>query len=112
MVDLGELTWFLGIEFKRKEECIEMKQTTYLKNILKKLNMENCKPVSTPCEDIIDDENCEPISITLYKCAIGSLIYCMICTRPDLSWVVTNLSQCNKPTENNWKAVTCVLRYI
>ena len=69
MVDLGELTWFLGIEFKRNEECIEMKQTTYLKNVLKKFNMENCKPVSTSCEDIIDDANCEPISITLLSVA-------------------------------------------
>ena len=34
--------------------------------------MENCKPVSTPWKDISDDPNCEPMSITLYKCAIRS----------------------------------------
>ena len=74
--------------------------------------MESCKPVSTPCEDIIDDQNCEPIFITLYKCAIGSLTFCMIYTRPDLNWVVTKLSQCNKPSENHWQSVKRVLRYI
>ena len=36
----------------------------------------------------------------------------MICTRPDLSWVVTKLSQYNQPTENQWKAVKRVLRYL
>ena len=56
--------------------------------------------------------NSKSISTTLYKCAVGSLIYCMICTRPDLSWVVTKLSQYNQPTENQWKAVKRVLRYL
>ena len=39
------------------------------------------------------------VSSTEYRRAVGSLIYAMICTRPDLSWIVTKLSQySNNPT--------------
>ena len=112
MTDMGQLSWFLGIEFVINKDCIMMKQTSYMRTILKKFNMENCKPVSTPFEEMSNDSNSKSISTTLYKCAVGSLIYCMICTRPDLSWVVTKLSQYNQPTENQWKAVKRVLRYL
>ena len=48
-----------------------------------------------------------------YREVIGSLIYAMICTRPDLSWVVTKLSQhLEKPTNADWVMVKHVLRYI
>ena len=109
---MGQLSWFLGIEFVINKDCIMMKQTSYMRTILKKFNMENCKPVSTPFEEMSNDSKSKSISTTLYKCAVGSLIYCMICTRPDLSWVVTKLSQYNQPTENQWKAVKRVLRYL
>ena len=108
MTDMGQLSWFLGIEFVINKDCIMMKQTSYMRTILKKFNMENCKPVSTPFEEMSNDSKSKSISTTLYKCAVGSLIYCMICTRPDLSWVVTKLSQYNQPTENQWKAVISV----
>ena len=93
MTDMGQLLWFLGIEFVINKDCVMMKQTSYMRTILTKFNMENCKPVSTPFEKMSNDSNSKSISTTLYKCAVGSLIYCMICTRPDLSWVVTKLSQ-------------------
>ena len=37
----------------------------------------------------------------------------MVCTRPDLSWIVTKLSQYgNNPTEDHWIAIKRVLRYV
>ena len=37
----------------------------------------------------------------------------MVCTRPDLSWIVTKLSQYgNNPTEDHWIAIKHVLRYV
>ena len=45
--------------------------------------------------------------------AVGSLIYAMICTRPDLSWIVTKLSQySDNPTKYHWTAIKRVSIYI
>ena len=48
--DLGELPWFLGIEFKCVDGGIEMNQTKYLEKILSKCGMMDCKPRATPCD--------------------------------------------------------------
>ena len=48
-----------------------------------------------------------------YREIVGSLVYAMTCTRPDLSWVVTKLSQhLSCPTKADWITVNHVLRYI
>ena len=113
MVDIGPLSWFLGIDFKIEKDCISMSQSTYLNNVLTRFKMQDCKPISTPCDKFIVDENSEPCSSTEYRRAVGSLIYAMICTRPDLSWIVTKLSQySNNPTICHWTAIKRVFRYI
>ena len=48
MKDLGILAWFLGLEFICKVDVIKVNQTQYIKKMLSKFNMENCKPRSTP----------------------------------------------------------------
>ena len=48
-----------------------------------------------------------------YREAVGSLIYLMVCTRPDICWVVTKLSQyLSKPLTNHWTAVKHVFGYL
>lgn len=129
MSDLGQLKWFLGMEFNFGNTEITVNQTQYLKNILTDFGMQNCKPVSTPCvekpdfdkavaSDLLSRDSEEekheagPL-LKRYRSAVGSLIYCMICTRPDLSWIVTKLSQFNNnPTEVHWQAVKRVFRYL
>ena len=50
--DMGEVNYVLGMTVKRNRESktLSINQTTYLKGVLKKFGMENCKPVSTPME--------------------------------------------------------------
>lgn len=113
MVDMGKLKWFLGIEFNISKDCITMDQSSYLKNILNRFEMQDCKPVKTPGEKLIFDENSDIFPSNVYKSAVGSMIYAMVATRPDLSYIVTKLSQFNNnPTEDHWKAVKRVLRYL
>ena len=47
MKDLGILSWFLAVEFKWENECIEMTQSRYLEKILKRFKMSDCKPRAT-----------------------------------------------------------------
>ena len=50
MKDLGPLSWYLGIQFKCGDDCIEMDQSKYVENILNRFGMTDCKPKPTPCE--------------------------------------------------------------
>lgn len=117
MKDLGKLSWFLGIQFKCEDDVIELNQTKYLEKVLHKFKMQDCKPKSTPCD--VDERNVNEgeseglEDARLYREIVGSLIYCMTTTRPDLCYVVTKLSQAmSKPTMADLEKAKRVLRYI
>lgn len=44
MADLEQLSLFLGIKFTFSGSTISMDQIKYIKRILKRFNMEDCKP--------------------------------------------------------------------
>ena len=50
MKALGELKWFLGIQFNISDNVISMNQTLYVQNILDRFNMPGCKPRNLPCD--------------------------------------------------------------
>ena len=115
MKDLGPISCFLGMKFVQHADCIEVDQSRYLKKILARFGMEDCRPRSTPCEvnpaAFDPDESDEPQK--KYREIVGSLIYAMVCSRPDLCWVVTKLSQhLDKPNKGDWIMVKHVLRYL
>jgi hypothetical protein len=45
---MGELTFFLGIQAKQTKQGTFVHQAKYTKNLMKKINMDELKPVSTP----------------------------------------------------------------
>ena len=97
MKDLGSLPYFLGIQFEQNEGVIRMAQFQCLKKILEKFGSENCKPRATPCETNPDayriDTVTDEVDPRKYCQMAGSLVNAMICTRPDLSYIVTKLAQ-------------------
>ena len=122
MKDLGPISYFLGIQFHQDPitYIIEMNQSHYLKGVLQRFNMADCKPKTTPCEvnlQVYDDNQDSSSDKTQdtrrYREIVGSLVYAMTCSRPDLAWIVTKLSQhLNNPTEADWITIKHVLRYI
>ena len=79
--------------------------------------MSDAKPRSTPCE--INPSASNPSQIyenrtpRRYREIVGSLIYAMTCTRLDICWVVTKLSQhLDNPVDSDWIMVKHVLRYL
>ena len=77
--------------------------------------MEDCRARETPCESKLDySENAEKMTNSRkYREAVGSLIYLSTCTRPDISFVVSKLSQhFDSPTEEHWSTVKHVFRYL
>ncbi|RVW78256.1 Retrovirus-related Pol polyprotein from transposon TNT 1-94 [Vitis vinifera] len=48
-----------------------------------------------------------------YASAIGSLMYVMVCTRPDIAHAVGVVSKfISKPGKQHWEAVKWILRYL
>ena len=115
MSDLGPISWFLGIEFVQMEGVITMSQSKYLLSKLQKYGLDKSNPRTTPCElGGYENMSNDPIDRDLnYRELVGSLIYAMTCTRPDLAWSVTKLSQhLADPTKADLTMVKHVFRYI
>lgn len=76
--------------------------------------MQNCKAAATPMESGFDiTQESEPAGDVPYREAVGSLMYLMIGSRPDLAFAVGKLSQfVENPQAHHWVAVKRVLRYI
>ena len=75
---LGKLTFFLGLQISQIDDGIFIFQAKYIKEMLKKFGMEDCKLVSTPmitgCKLSKDDESKE-VDQNMYRSMIGSLMY-------------------------------------
>jgi hypothetical protein len=104
MSDLGELHYCLGVEFERDRanRTITMSQSKYIEEVLKRFNMEECKPIGTPLDVNskllkLTEEEFQGIEEEMqnipYKAAVGSLMYAMVGTRPDLAFPVSMVSQ-------------------
>lgn len=83
---IGEIKLFLGLQISYIDKGIFLCQSKYLKELLKKFGMENCKPVSTPMTTTdklsLKDES-TLANLIRYKSMIGGLLY-LTQTRPIL----------------------------
>jgi hypothetical protein len=87
---MGELTFFLGIQAKQMKQGTFMHQAKYTKDLMKKFNMSELKPVSTPMSSAASlgsDEDGETVDQREYKSMISSLLY-LTAIRPDIQFAV------------------------
>ncbi|KAH9687275.1 hypothetical protein KPL70_014703 [Citrus sinensis] len=101
---------------------IWLSQKNYLKKILRRFNMQDCKSISTPlpvnfklsssmCPS--NEAERKEMSRVPYASAVGSLMFAMICTRPDIAQAVGVVSRyMANPGGEPWIAVKRILRYI
>jgi hypothetical protein len=83
---MGELTFFLGIQVKEMKQGTFMHQTKYTKDLIKKFNMAELKPKSTPMSTATSlgpDEDSEVIDQREYRSMISSLLY-LTATQPNI----------------------------
>jgi histone deacetylase 1/2 len=115
--DLGELHYFLGIEVKKQKDGLVLTQERYATDILERVNMSNCKSISTPMAtseklSIHDMEKLGPQDSTRYRSIVGGLQY-LTFTRPDISFAVNKVCQfLHSPSLVHWLAVKRIIRYI
>lgn len=115
--NLGPLKSCLGINVTRdRSKCIlKLDQTDYIKKLLLRFGMGNCKTVSTPmplnCK-LLKAENVSEGNDN-FRQLLGSLMYLAVCTRPDIAYACSQLSQFNNCHDNShWQAAKRVLRYL
>ncbi|XP_019425142.1 PREDICTED: uncharacterized protein LOC109334025 [Lupinus angustifolius] len=116
MSDLGNLPYFLGIEFIRTKDEIFMHQKKYSTDILERFQMQTCNSASTPIESgnisqTLEEEN-QLADKTLYRQMIGCLRY--VCnTRPDMAYGVGVVSRhMETPKKTHLLAAKRLLRYL
>ena len=124
MKDLGAATKILGMEIKRDRAAwtISLSQEGYIRKILSRFNMEKTKPVRTPLAGHFKlsallspktQEDIEYMAKMPYSSAVGSLMYAMICTRPDISQAISLVSRyMANPGKEHWKAVQWIFRFL
>jgi transposase InsO family protein len=87
---LGELSFFLGLQIRQSNQGIFISQTKYIREMLKRFRMEDCKPVITPMQTsckLSKDDDSKSTDQRQYKSMIGSLLY-VTTSRPDVMQVV------------------------
>ena len=96
MKDLGSANKILGMQIhqNKNNRKIWLSQKNYLKKILQWFNMQDCKPISTPLpvnfklsSSMCPSNKAEKkeMSRVSYASAVGSLMFAVICTRPDIA---------------------------
>ena len=97
--DLGEAKYFLGIEIQRDRDKKEIKlnQKAFLEKNLKRFNLESLKEALTPSiigNNLVANPNKATLEETrLFQQQIGSLMYLMTQTRPDIAYSLGNLAR-------------------
>jgi len=105
---------FLGIEIKRTEEGIFISQDKYISDLLEEYNMMECSPKAAPMSDKLQwTEVRNPDIRFKFQELIGSLLFIVRCTRPDICYAVHFLSRfLTEYGEDQWKAAMWILKYL
>ena len=124
MKDLGEAAYILGIQIfrDRKNRKLALSQASYIDKIMDRFSMQDSKKGQLPFRHEVHLSNeqspktpqeVEDMRHIPYASAVGSLMYAMLCTRPDICYAVgvVSIFQSN-PRPEHWVAVKHVLKYL
>lgn len=113
--DLGQISFFLGLEFNYVNNGMIIHQSKYIKDLLDEYYMTEYTCVTTPLPHklrlvpVMENSLEDPI---VYRQRIGKLNF-LVHTRPDLSFSVQYLSQFNQtPSQAHYDVALHVLQYL
>jgi hypothetical protein len=112
---IGELNFFLGLQIKQLKEGTFISQDKYIKDILKKFKMGDCKAIKTHMAinaHLNLDVDGKLVDQSLYHYLIESLLY-LTASRPDIMFSVCLCARFQaNPKESNLSALKRILRYL
>ena len=124
VTDLGELHWMLGIEVKRDRpgRLVHLSQCAYIDAILRRYNLADLKPLSTPMDNQVhlssdqapaSTAECAMMRDMPYCEAVGALNWAALATRPDIAFAVATVARfAANPGPAHWDAVKRIFRYL
>ena len=115
MKDLGVTDVILGMKIPKTSDGYALSQGHYVKQILEKFDKGSNAVVKTPIDVLFSLKKNfgESYDQLQYSRVIGSLMYVMTCTRPDIANAVGKLSRfTSNPSRLHWKALIKLLRYL
>ncbi|GJW60438.1 retrotransposon protein, putative, ty1-copia subclass [Tanacetum coccineum] len=122
--DLGEAAFILGIKIyrDRSKRLIEIGQIAYMDKILKRYKMDNSKRGHIPMQERLDlnksqgaqmPKEVNHIKNVPYASTVGSIMYTVRCTRPDVAFTQNMTSRFQQnPGELHWTVVKNILKYL
>ncbi|CAM8969044.1 unnamed protein product [Rhodiola kirilowii] len=122
--DFGKAQKILGVKIIRNMHYrkICLSQVNYVAKVLDKFTMTDAKPSPVPLGGHLDisKDDCpityfekQKMDDVPYDIAVGSLMYAMLCTRPDIAFAVSVLSRyMSNPGEKHWIAMKYLLKYM
>jgi hypothetical protein len=75
---LGELSFFMCLQIRQRNQGIFISQTNYIIEMLNRFRMEDCKPITIPMQTnckLRKYDDSKSIDQRKYKSMIGSLLY-------------------------------------
>jgi Reverse transcriptase (RNA-dependent DNA polymerase)/gag-polypeptide of LTR copia-type len=122
MEDLGPCSYYLGMKVTRDRpnRTIKLSQKGYLEKVLKDFGMWDCNtkhdtPMETSPKHMVPETKMQASveDKRRYQSAVGSLMYAMLGTRPDIAFAVSVVSRfASNPNDHHMKAVKRIFRYL
>ncbi|KAL0552104.1 hypothetical protein IC582_011201 [Cucumis melo] len=115
MKDLGEADVILGVKIRKNKTSLSLCQSHYVEKILKKFDSVDVSPVRTPFDASkhLKQNKGDSVSQPEYAKIIGSVMYLMNYTRPNIAYAVSRLSRyTHNPDRYHWDALRHLLRYL
>jgi hypothetical protein len=122
MEDMKACSYYLGMKITRNRanRTIKLSQTGYLEKIIKDFNLWECNtkhdtPMETSSKHMVPEteKQATPEFKRQYQSMVGSLMYAMMGTRPDIAFAVSVVSRfASNPNDYHMKAVKRILRYL
>jgi hypothetical protein len=124
MKDMDEAAYVLGIKIyrDRSRRLLALSQSTYLGKVLKRFRMEKSKKGTLPVmkgvslgvtQCLATEFEKSVMSDIPYAAAIGSIMYAMLSTRPDMALALSLMSHYQSNLGmSHWSAVKSILKFL
>jgi Asp-tRNA(Asn)/Glu-tRNA(Gln) amidotransferase C subunit len=112
---IRELSFFLGLQIRQRNQGIFISQTKYIREMIKRFRIEYCKPVTTPMQTsckLRKDDDSKSTDQRQYKSMIGRLLY-VTTSRLDVMQALGKVACFQAtPKERHVVAVKRIFRYL
>lgn len=123
-ITVEEASCYVGLEITRDREkkTISIGQQSYIRKVIDRFRLHDAKSSCTPGESKlklsktqcpVSEEEKSDMENVPYRQAVGSLMFAMMLTRPDIAYEVGQVSKfLENPGRTHWKAVQRIIKYL